>query len=162
MKHVKSCLVRLATGIRKKVSELVMECPIELNGLLTKVTLNFLPLGYYDTLIGMDWLEKHKVKVGFYEESHECIDEEGRPRLIREIPIQVSVRKISTLELSKFDKKGCQLYASCKSDSLEDKGPNIEYFLWFQEFKYLFPNEVSRLPPKRDIDFTIDRIPRVV
>ena len=66
-----------------------MECPIELNGLLTKVNLNVLPLGSYDALIGMDWLEKHRAKVDCYENFLECIDEEGRERLVRGIPKQV-------------------------------------------------------------------------
>ena len=43
-----------------------MECPIKLNGFLTKVNKNFLPLGYYDAIIGMDWMEKNKVKVDCY------------------------------------------------------------------------------------------------
>ena len=45
---------------------MVMECPIELNGLLTKVDLNVLPLGSYDALIGMDWIEKHNFKLDCY------------------------------------------------------------------------------------------------
>ena len=35
-KHNNSWLVQLATGTKRKVSEVVMECPIELNALLTK------------------------------------------------------------------------------------------------------------------------------
>ena len=31
-----------------------------------------------------------------------------------------------------------------------------------KEFEDIFPEEVPRLPPKRDIDFTIDLIPRSV
>ena len=34
MKHDKSWLVQLATGKKRRASEVVMECPIELNGLL--------------------------------------------------------------------------------------------------------------------------------
>ena len=45
MKYNKSRLVQLAIGTKIQASEVVMECPIELNGLLTKVNLNSLPLG---------------------------------------------------------------------------------------------------------------------
>ena len=34
-----------------------------MNGLVTCVDLNVLPLGSYDVLIGMDWLEAHRVKL---------------------------------------------------------------------------------------------------
>jgi hypothetical protein len=33
--------------------------PMEMNGLSTKVDLNIIPLGSYDCLIGMEWLDKH-------------------------------------------------------------------------------------------------------
>ena len=71
---------------KRRVSEVVMEFPIELNGILKKVNFNFLPLGYYDALISIDWLENHRVKVDYYENILECIDEEGRPRVVKGIP----------------------------------------------------------------------------
>ena len=91
-----------------KVNEVVIECPIELNGILTKVNLNVLPLGSYDALISIDCLENHTAKVDCYEKVLECIEEEGRSRLVKGIPKQVSIRQISTLQLRMFYKKGCQ------------------------------------------------------
>ena len=52
------------------------KCPLVINGLITCVDLNFLPLGSYDVLIGMDWLEAHKVKLDYYNKSFECTNEE--------------------------------------------------------------------------------------
>ena len=42
--------------------EVVMGCSLELNRLSTTAHLNFFPLGLYDALIGMDWLEQHRDK----------------------------------------------------------------------------------------------------
>ena len=53
-KHEKSWLVQLATGTKRKVSELVKSCSVDMNGLRTKAKLNIIPLGSYDCLIGMD------------------------------------------------------------------------------------------------------------
>ena len=53
-KHRKSWLVHLATGTKRKVSEVVEKCPLVMNGLITYVYLNVLPLGSYDVLIRMD------------------------------------------------------------------------------------------------------------
>jgi hypothetical protein len=55
-KHEKSWLVQLAIGTKRKVTELVNSCPVDMKGLSTKVELNILPLGSYDCLIRMDWL----------------------------------------------------------------------------------------------------------
>lgn len=62
-KHSKPWLIQLTIGTKTKVSEVLMECPIELNGLLTKVDLNILPLGSYDSLICMDWFKNHRTKL---------------------------------------------------------------------------------------------------
>ena len=53
-KHEHSWIVQLATGTRRKVSELVRKCPLGMNGLNTVADLNILPLGSYHVLIGMD------------------------------------------------------------------------------------------------------------
>jgi hypothetical protein len=54
-KHEKSWLVQLAIGTKRKVTELVKSCSVDMGGLSTKDELNILPLGSYDCLIGMDW-----------------------------------------------------------------------------------------------------------
>ena len=48
VKHSKSWLVQLATGTKRKVSEVVEKCPLVMNDLITYVDLNVLPLGSYD------------------------------------------------------------------------------------------------------------------
>ena len=63
-----------------------------MDGLLTYANLNILPLGSYD-LIGMDWLEVHKVKLDCYKKTFECMDEEGNPRVVRGIPKVIYVRR---------------------------------------------------------------------
>ena len=96
VKHGKYWLVQLTTGTKRKVSELVEKCPLVMNGLITCVDLNVLPLGSYDILIGMDWLEDHKVKLDYYNKTFECMDEEGNPIVVRGIQKVISVRWVST------------------------------------------------------------------
>ena len=47
-----------------------------MDGLVTCADLNVLPLGFYDILIGMDWLEVHRVNIACYNKTFECMDEE--------------------------------------------------------------------------------------
>jgi hypothetical protein len=53
-KHEKYWLVQLAIGTKRKVTELVKSCSVDIKGMRTKAELNILPLGSYDCLIGMD------------------------------------------------------------------------------------------------------------
>ena len=48
--------------------------------------LNVLPLGSYDVLIGMDWLEAHRTKIDCYNKTFECLDEEGNLRVVKGFP----------------------------------------------------------------------------
>ena len=61
VKHDKPWMVQLATGTKHKVLEIFNDCEVNLNGFPTRVNLNILPLGSYDILISMDWLEQHHV-----------------------------------------------------------------------------------------------------
>jgi hypothetical protein len=56
-KHEKSWLVKLATRTKRKITKLVKSCLVDMNGMSTKGELNVMPLGSYDCLVGMDWLD---------------------------------------------------------------------------------------------------------
>ena len=45
VKHRKSWLVQLATGTKRKVSEVLEKCPLVMDGLVTCVDMNVIPLG---------------------------------------------------------------------------------------------------------------------
>jgi hypothetical protein len=72
-------------------------CPIDMNGLSTKVDLNILPLGSYDCLIGMDWLDQHHAILGYRNKEFTFLDEEGNQRAVQGIPRVVTVREISAM-----------------------------------------------------------------
>jgi hypothetical protein len=75
-KHEKSWLVQLATGTKRKVTELVKSCSVDMKGMSTKAELNILPLGSYDFLIGMDWLDQHHALLDCRNKRFTCLDEE--------------------------------------------------------------------------------------
>jgi hypothetical protein len=57
-------------------------------------------------------------------------------------------------------RKGCQVYAIQVRNLLEKENkPSLEYFVVLHEFRYLFVDEIPKLPPRREIDFSIDLLP---
>jgi hypothetical protein len=154
-KHGKSWLVQLATGARRKVNEMVKSCLMDMNGLNTKANLNILPLGSYDCLIGMDWLDQHHSLIDYHNKAFNCLDEEGKLRKVQGIPRAVTIREISTLQLKKCYRKGCQIFATHMEETPKDKVPNLEYYAVLEDFEDVF-KEVPGLPPRRDIDFSIN------
>jgi hypothetical protein len=133
-----------------------------MEGFQTQVDSNVLPLGFYEVLLGLDWLATHKAKLNFYEKTLECEDEEGNMRIFQSIRKLVSVRQISALQLKKFSRKGCPLYVIQTLNSAESGEMTVEDDPMLCEFMDLFPKEVPRLPPKRDLEFSIDIVSGVV
>jgi hypothetical protein len=133
-----------------------------MGGLPTQATLNILPLGSYDLLIGMDWLTTHKTKMDCYHKTLECVNEDGRKMALQGIQKLVSVRQILALQMKKYCRKGCSLYAIQVLDFIENVKLNLEDHLILREYKDVFPEEVHGLPPRRDIDFSIELTPGAV
>jgi hypothetical protein len=126
-KHGKYWLVQLATRAKRKFNELVKSCPVGMNGLSTKEDLNIFPLGSYDCLIGMDWLDQHHVVLDCHNKEFTCLDEEGNLRIVQGIPREVAVREISTMQLKKCYRKGCQIFAAHMEETPKDKVSNIDF-----------------------------------
>jgi hypothetical protein len=91
-KHEKSWLVQLATGTKRKVTELVKSCPVDMNGPRSKEELKILPLGSCDCLIRMDWLDHDCAILDYRNNTFTCPDEEESRRTVQGIPRVVPVR----------------------------------------------------------------------
>ena len=102
IKHDESWLVQLATTTKRKVSEVVKEWLIETNGFPNTTKLNNFPLGSYDIIIKMDWMERHRSKVNFYNKIVEWHDDDERPIEIKGVPQPISLNNISSLHLRKL------------------------------------------------------------
>jgi hypothetical protein len=100
-KHGKYWLVQLATRTKRKVVELVKSCLVGMNILSTKEDLNILPLGSYDFLIGMDWLDQHHAILYYHNKSFTFLDEEGNHTSIEGIPRAITIQEISAMQLKK-------------------------------------------------------------
>ena len=107
----------------------------------------------------MDWLEQHHVMLDRLHKSILCTDSQGNQVKVQGIPKKVSVRKISSLQVKKCVRKGCKLFAANIRDLESEREQHIEVFPILEEFKDMFPEEIPGLPPKRDLDFSIELTP---
>ena len=73
-KFENSWLVQLTTGAKRKVTCFVKEYALVMDKFETVLKLNVLPLGSYDLLIGMDWLEQHRVILNYYDKNFTCLN----------------------------------------------------------------------------------------
>ena len=116
-------MVQLATGAKRKVVELVKSCPVGMNGLGTKAYLNIFPLGSYDFLIGMDWLDQHHAILDCHNKEFTFLDEEGNSRKVQGIPTVVTVQEILVMQLKKCSRKGFRVFSSHMEEKPKDRVP---------------------------------------
>ena len=76
-----------------------------MNGLKTHAGLNILPLAYYDLLIGMDQLEKHRFILNCYDKTFSCMNDKGNTIVVKGIPRKVTIGEISALQMKRYAHK---------------------------------------------------------
>ena len=130
----KTRLVQLATGTKRRIHDMVRGCSISLNGVNTNADLNIIPLGSYDISIGMDWLDKHHVVLDCHNKTFTCLDEEVKQSTEKGILRPITIRKIASLQLKRYFRKGCHFYATHVDEQKNTKRPSLEYFSVLQEF----------------------------
>jgi hypothetical protein len=112
-------------------------------------------------IIGMDWLEQHNAVLDCYTKILSYKDNFGTVRIAHGMPKPISVRQISAMQLKKCIRKGCQVYAIQVTTLLEKEDkPNLEDFVVLREFRDMSVDEIPELSPRREIDFSIDILPR--
>ena len=157
LKNAKSWLVQLATGTKRKVVDFISDFEFNLDGQMIRTNLNILPLGSYDMIIGMDWLEQHKVVLACYTKILSYKNDFGTVRTTQGIPKPISVRQISAIQLKRCMRKGCQVYAIQVTNLVEKEDkPKLEDFVVLCDFRDMFVDEIPKLPPKMEIDFSIE------
>ena len=82
-----------------------------MNQFETSVKLNVLPLGSYDVLIGMDWLEQHRVVLNCFDKKISYLNNEGEIVTIKGIPRKTRIIHTSALQLKRVVQKGCKAFA---------------------------------------------------
>ena len=92
VKHTKPWLVQLATGAKRKVNDFIDDCEFKIQGHKTKINWTVLPLGSYDMIIGMDWLENYKVVLNYFTKTFTYIVEDQILQTVYGILKPVSVR----------------------------------------------------------------------
>jgi len=110
----------------------------------------------------MDWLAAHKDKLDCYRKTLECKNDKGERITLKGIQKPISVRNKSSLQMKKYCRKGCPLYAMQVLYPIKYQKTILEDHPILNDFRDVFLEEVLGLPPKRDIDLSIDIVPGAV
>jgi len=128
-----------------RTSSVCSRCSVEVEGRVYKVNLICLPLQGLDVILGMDWLSANHVFIDCREKKLLFSNSE-EPELL------------SSNEVMKEIRDDAQCYMVFARMEVEEE-ERITVIPVVREFEDVFPEEVPGLPPRREVEFSIDLVP---
>ncbi|XP_070049036.1 uncharacterized protein [Nicotiana tomentosiformis] len=145
-------------GESVKVEYIFRNYIITVQGRETLVDLNLLDMVDFDIIAGMDWLSSCHVTVDCHTKTVKFSFIGEDPVIIRgEVGTPVG-KFISYLKARKLVSIGCLAYLAHVRDMKADF-PMLESVQIVKEFSEVFPDDLPRIPPDREIEFGIDTLP---
>ncbi|GJZ87610.1 putative reverse transcriptase domain-containing protein, partial [Tanacetum coccineum] len=132
-------------------------CTLNLVNHLFKIDLMPIELGTFDFIIGMDWLVerdaiivcgKKVVRIPCGNKTLIVEGDKGPSRL----------KVISCIKVRKYIKRGCQMFVAHVTEE-KSKEKRLEDVPVIRDFPEVFPDDLSGLPPPRQVEFKIDLVP---
>jgi hypothetical protein len=112
-------------------------------------------LGYYDVMIGMDYLKSHDGILECKMKHMSLVDDEGQRHVIVGRNQGVSLRSISSFQLQNSMHKGCKLYVIL---ALIEKrvAEGLQNLSMVRYFLDIFPEELPGMLLERELEFIVD------
>ncbi|KAA3461785.1 DNA/RNA polymerases superfamily protein [Gossypium australe] len=120
--------------------------------------LMLLPFNEFDITMGVDWLTLHSAIVNCKRKSIDLRSQIGEMVQIESSELNGLPVVISLMKALNYVKKGCEAYLAYVIDTkvAEKKVESVPVVC---EFPDVFPEELLRLPPIREVEFGIDLVP---
>ncbi|XP_050902833.1 uncharacterized protein LOC127115299 [Lathyrus oleraceus] len=127
-------------------------CSLSVNGRIFQIDLICLPLKKVDVVLGMDWLSANSVFIGCEEKLIIIPSSEATPKDVLTTILEGTVGMVHFL----FENEKSVILVLTKepSDNL-----SVTQIPVVCEFPEVFPEDVTSLPPEREVEFSIDLIP---
>ena len=99
-----------------------------------------------------------------FDKTFTCINNDGKLISVKGIPRKTALRQISALQLKRVVRKGCKVYGVIVIDEANMKIDKVksEDIPILKEYSDVFPKEIMGMPPKRELDITIELVPGAV
>ncbi|XP_016707058.1 uncharacterized protein [Gossypium hirsutum] len=140
------------------INKMFKDAPLEIQGVIFLANLMELPFREFNLILGMDWLVKHRVSL-------DCTTKRVvlRNRADKEVVVIWDRRNylsnvIFALRAEKLVHKGCEAFLAYVSVS--DIGDSsVKDIRTVKDFSDVFPKELPRLPPEREVELGIELLP---
>ena len=144
-------------GHSVRVNREYKKCPLRVHDREFSIDLLALPFHEFDLILGMDWLSKHRAIVDCDKKTVLLKCSDLSEVIVHGIQSDLVSNVISVMQARHFLRKGCEAFFSLVLDSKRGH-VNLENILVIKEFPDVFPEELPRLPPEREVDMSIETV----
>ena len=150
--------VSLPTGDPLFSDIVVRDSRVLIEGQEFPVDLVALDMRDFDVVLGMDWISRHRATLDCYKKEVK-LHRPGKLEVkFRGICRELSSSMISAMTAQRMLRKGCQGYLAYMVETGK-KGNLVDEIPVVREFPDVFLEDITGLPPDREVEFTIDLIP---
>ncbi|KAI3686970.1 hypothetical protein L1987_80660 [Smallanthus sonchifolius] len=153
----KTFTVEVANGDSLTIDSVIHDCSLELNDHTFPINLVPMPLGSFDIIIGMDWLSNHHAEAICFEKCIRIPLPSGETlRVFGEKPCK-GLKLMSCTTAQKYLRKK---YVAFLAHVVQEdvKGKSIQDIPIIRDFPEVFLEDLSGLPPVRQVEFRIDLV----
>ncbi|GJW75526.1 putative reverse transcriptase domain-containing protein [Tanacetum coccineum] len=148
--------VELADGRIASTNTVLKGCTLNLVNHLFKIDLILTELGTFDVIIGMDWLaDNYAVIICSKKVVHILI--KNRTLVVKGDSNSSRLKVISCIKARKYIERGCHLFLAHVTEK-EKSEKRLEDVPVIRDFPEVFPDDLSGLPPPRQVKFKIDLV----
>ena len=139
-------------GVKTVTADVCLNCGINVEGHGSVIDLICLPLQHLEVILGLNWLTANNVLL-------DC----GNKRVVfpkpqTKLDANINLNLLSLAKVEKCLEKGCQGYMVFFSVQAETN-LTLENIPVVNEFPEVFPEDISGLPPEREVEFAIEIVP---
>ncbi|GKA63295.1 putative reverse transcriptase domain-containing protein [Tanacetum coccineum] len=131
--------IKIASGRLVEIDKVIKGCKLQIEGHVFDIDLIPFQHRSFDVIIGMDWLSNYKAEIICHE------------KVVR-IPLPDG--KVLRVVGERLEEKARLLMSAKASDKKQEE------IVMVRDFPEVFPDDLSGLPPIREIEFQIELIPR--
>ena len=150
--------VETAEDNRVVIREEYDDCNIQIDSRSIPLKLLPITLGEFDVIIGMDWLAKNQAKIVCDKKIIQIESPDGGTTVIYGDRRNRKSSIISLAKARRCVRKGCHSYLAYVIDAKKEK-KSMEDIAIVREFPEVFPDDLTSLPPERQVEFQIDLVP---
>ena len=151
--------VAIPSGGIISTNHIVRTVKVEVEGKFLETTLYVLDMQEFDVILGMDWLSKHRATILCFEKEIVCKYPEGVELFLSVAETKHLPRVISALKAKKLLRsEGCIGFLMSVV-AKEGKELTVSDVDVVKDFPEVFPEDLTEMPPEREVEFTIDLMP---